>query len=232
MILQLTEEGRLRLGDPVKTYLDRVPRGGKITIRMLLNHTSGIPSFPPGVENAAVEQPHRHWRPAQVAFRGLRQKRLSPPGAQWHYSNINYILLGEIAEELSDQSMASLFRDRVIGPLALEHTTFRPNAALPPGTLHGYFLESPAEAFLDTFGWNYSWLFTAGAMVSTLSDLHRYAPALATGEGLLSERMQRRRLRFVATGTGLEYGLGIFEIPARRHRDTALPRPQRDHLRL
>jgi D-alanyl-D-alanine carboxypeptidase len=213
VVLQLVEEGKIGLNDPVKRYLDRVPRGSKVTIRMLLNHTSGIPSFPPGVVNASIEQPHRHWRPNQLIFRGLRQKRLAPPGRQWHYSNVNYVILGTIAEQVTGEPMHRLYRERIFEPLGLEHTRFVPNASMPAGAAHGYFLKKPTGSFIDTFGWDASWAFTAGAMVSTLGDLHRYAPALATGTGLLNARTQRKRLTFVdVPSEGIGYGLGIFTI--------------------
>ena len=213
VVLQLVEEKKLRLNDPVKKYLDRVPRGSEITIRMLLNHTSGIPSLPPGVADSAIFHPHRNWRPGQLIFRGLRQKRLAPPGKLWFYSNINYDMLGKIAEQVSGEPLRRLYRERIFEPLALRQTAFVSSSQLPAAAVHGYFLERPTGSFLDTFGWNYSWAFSAGAIVSSLADLHRYGPALATGEGLLSSRMQRKRLTFVPVPSeGIGYGLGIFEI--------------------
>jgi D-alanyl-D-alanine carboxypeptidase len=219
VILQLAEEGLIGLDDPLKKYVPKVTRGREITIRMLLNHTSGLVSLPPGVANAAEATPHRNWRLNQIIFRGARQRHLSPPGAEWNYSNLNYVLLGAIAEQVTGEPMRRLYRERVIEPLGLDRTTFRPTGKLPAGAVHGYFLESPAGGFIDTFDWNFSWAYSAGAMVSTLRDLHRYGPALVTGEGLLSRRMQHQRLTFVDTGGSLGpgqellYGLGIWELP-------------------
>jgi len=214
VILQLVEAGKVRLDDPVKRYLDRVPRGSEVTIRMLLNHTSGIPSLPPGVAHASHVQPHRRWTLNQLIFRGLRQQRVGPPGGQWFYSNVNYLMLGKIAEQVTGQSLNRLYRERVIEPLGLRHTRFVPNGTMPRDGVHGYLRESAAGSLVDTTGWNFSWGSSAAAMVSTLGDLRRYAPAVATGEGLLSRRMQRKRLQFVDTGNdGIGYGLGIFALP-------------------
>jgi D-alanyl-D-alanine carboxypeptidase len=219
VILQLAEEDLIGLGDPIKKYIPKVTRGRQITIRMLLNHTSGFVSLPPGVANASVATPHRNWRLNQIIFRGLRQLHLSPPGTEWHYSNLNYLLLAAIAEQVTGEPMRRLYRERVIEPLGLKQTTFRPSGRLPVGAVHGYFLESPTGSFLDTFDWNFSWAYSAGAMVSSLRDLHRYGPALVTGEGLLGRKMQRQRLTFVDTGGSigpgqeLLYGLGIWELP-------------------
>jgi D-alanyl-D-alanine carboxypeptidase len=226
VILQLVEEGKLGLDDPVKRYISPFPRGSKITIRMLLNHTSGIPTTPTGVAHAAFFEPHQNWRLNQINYRCLRQKRLSPPGAEWHYSDCNYSLLGAIAQQLTGESLRTLYRTRILEPLGLGRTTFRDTrAGLPPGAAHGYWLSSPAAGFTDTFGWNLSWATSAGAMVSTLADLRRYLPALVTGKGLLSKSMQRQRLQFVDTGEGVEYGLGIFEIGL----GTTTPEPYLGH---
>jgi D-alanyl-D-alanine carboxypeptidase len=213
VILELVEEGRLGLDDPVKRYISPFPRGSKVTIRMLLNHTSGIPTTPPGVAHSALFDPHRNWRLNQVNYRCLRQKRLSPPGASWHYSDCNYTLLGAIAQQLTGESLRALYRTRIFAPLGLRRTSLRDGrSGLPAGAAHGYWLFDPSAGFTDTFGWNLSWSSSAGGIVSTLGDLRRYAPALATGQGLLSKAMQRQRLQFVDTGTGLEYGLGIFAV--------------------
>jgi D-alanyl-D-alanine carboxypeptidase len=213
VILQLAQEGKLGLDDPVKTFIRPFPRGSRITIRMLLNHTSGIPTTPNGVAKSAFDQPHHNWRINQINYRCLRQKRLSPPGAEWHYSDCGYTLLGQIAEQVTGKSLQTLYRTRILEPLHLSHTAFRADrAGMPVGASHGYWL-GPSGDFSDTFGWNFSWSSSAGGMVSTLSDLRRYIPALVTGNGLLSKRMQRQRLQFVQTGAGIEYGLGIFEIP-------------------
>jgi D-alanyl-D-alanine carboxypeptidase len=122
-------------------------------------------------------------------------------------------MLGKIAEQVTGEPLRRLYRQRVFEPLGLRHTAFVSSSQLPAGAVHGYTLEQPGGAFIDTFGWNYSWAFSAGAMVSSLADLHRYGPALATGRGLLSARMQRKRLTFVPVPSeGIGYGLGIFEI--------------------
>jgi D-alanyl-D-alanine carboxypeptidase len=214
VILQLAEEGKLGLDDPVKKYISPFPRGSKVTIRMLLNHTSGIPTTPNGVANSAFAKPHHNWRLNQINYRCLRQKRLSAPGTEWHYSDCNYLLLGAIAEEVTGEPLRTLYRTRIFEPLGLSHTSFRDTrAGMPVGAVHGYQLSDPSTGFIDTFGWNFSWTSSAGGMVTTLGDLRRYLPALVTGRGLLSPSMQRQRLRLVPTGTpGFSYGLGIFEI--------------------
>jgi D-alanyl-D-alanine carboxypeptidase len=211
VILQLAEEGRIGLDDSVKRYISPVPRGSQITIRMLLNHTSGIPTTPTGVAKSAFSHPRRNWRLNQIDFRCLRQKRLFAPGTQWSYSDCGYLMLGKIAEEVTGESLGALYRSRIFEPLHLDHTSFRAGpAGMPVGAAHGYYLPDVTTGFIGTFGWNFSWTSSAGGMVSTLGDLRRYLPALVTGKGLLSKSMQRQRLQFVETPSGLEYGLGIF----------------------
>jgi D-alanyl-D-alanine carboxypeptidase len=122
-------------------------------------------------------------------------------------------MLGKIAEDVTGEPMRWLYEERIFEPLGLRHTRFVPSGEMPAGAVHGYFTRPPSGNLVDTVGWNFSWAFSAGAMASNLEDLHRYGPALATGKGLVSKRMQRQRLKlFPVPSEGIGYGLGIFSI--------------------
>ncbi len=211
IILQLVERGELRLADRLSEFFPKVPQAGRIRIRNLLDHTSGVPDLTEGIDALTELKPYTAWRPKQLITRTSLQPSQCAVGECFFYSNANYVLLGRIAERVTGRPIAQLYERRIFEPLGLENTVFAPAATVPDQIAHGY-IEVVPDPPLDTTSWNFSWAFTAGAMVSTIHDLHRYARALATGRGLLSPRMQRRRLRFVPlrlTGRVFRYGLGI-----------------------
>ena len=221
LVLQLVEGGKLRLRDPVRRYVRWVPHGGQITIRALLNMTSGIHNYTQGLTDAVIAHPQRNWRPVELVRRMARKPRYCPARQSgkpscWQYSDPNYILLGQIVKRVTNRPLPTLFRKRIFEPLKMHHTTFAPRNSHPPGPVaHGYARDPETGRIVDTTHWNLSYAWTAGAAISTLGDLRRWAPALATGRGLLSERMQEKRLAFVAIpgSKGIDgYGLGILEI--------------------
>jgi D-alanyl-D-alanine carboxypeptidase len=214
VILQLVQEGRVRLRDPVSRYFHRLRGGRRITVRMLLNHTSGLRTIPHGVENTLNVWQWRSWSLQRLMRRTFRLPRLAPPGERFNYSDAGFITLGRIAERVTGRSLGRLFQRRVFEPLGLTHASYRNAVSMPRGAVHGYFRLTPDAPFADTRGWNYSYLGGAGAAVSTLEDLRRLAPAIATGTGLLGHRMQRKRLDQMVAIPGSEgtvhYGLGLY----------------------
>jgi D-alanyl-D-alanine carboxypeptidase len=214
LVLQLVERGKLHLNDRLSEYVRGVPHGDEITIRELLNHTSGIHNYPHGLLDAVLRHPHRTFRPAQLVRRSVRWKRYCPPGDCWVYSNTNYILLGQIIKRVTHQPIAQLYERRIFDPLGMDDTTFMPRRRpVPEPAAHGYIRDPAGRK--DVTDWNLSWGWTAGGAASTLADLRRWAPALATGRGVLSERMQDKRLQFVPIPgeAGDGYGLGILKLP-------------------
>lgn len=211
VILRLAQEGKLSLRDRLSEWYPRIPYSHAIRIRNLLDHTSGIQDMAASIANAVFTKPHRRWTPRQVIHRTTNDAPACAPGKCWLYSNTGFIILGRIAERVTHKPLARLYRRYVTGPLGLHDTLFRPNSRVPAGIAHGYVEPQPGVVD-DTTHWNFSWAFSAGGFISTLDDLKVYARHLATGRGLLSRRMQRKRLTPVSTkltGLGLRYGLGI-----------------------
>jgi D-alanyl-D-alanine carboxypeptidase len=224
LILQLVQEGKLRLGDRLDRFVKGIPAGRQVTIRQLLNHTSGIPDTSNSVAKRVFRDPSHHWRPVNVIRNAVRQKRYCKPGGCWHYSNTNYQLLGLIARQITGRQLDDLYERRILRRVGLRRTEFHPEPGVPAPAAHGYDRERVGGPLVDTTDWNLFWSWTAGSMTSTLADLRRWAPVLATGKGVLGRRMQDARLRFVATGTpGLSYGLGIMEVGGFLGHDGAVP---------
>ncbi|MEW1721719.1 serine hydrolase domain-containing protein [Streptomyces sp. NPDC093109] len=125
VILQLVAEERIELSDPVEQVLPGlVPDGGAITVRMLLNHTSGLfnYTFDPDVLKAFTGQDTRAWTPEELIAAGVRHDPMFAPGTDYSYSNTNYAVLGLIAEKVTGQTLGDLIQQRIAGPLHLKNT--------------------------------------------------------------------------------------------------------------
>ncbi|MFG2173792.1 serine hydrolase domain-containing protein [Streptomyces niveus] len=190
VVLQLVDEGELGLDDTVESWLPRVvPGGDGMTVRQLLNHTSGVYDYvrtlpmPPGREFVANRW--RTWTPDELVARAVASPPTSEtPGAEYAYSNTGYLLLGQIIEKATGHSYADEIGQRIIGPLRLGGTSVpgtspripnpRPRAYLPvePGGT-----ARPA----DYTEMNPSLFGAAGEMISTTRDLNRFVAALLDG---------------------------------------------------
>ncbi|MFI1379959.1 serine hydrolase domain-containing protein [Embleya sp. NPDC020886] len=247
IILQLVQAGRLSLEDPVAAFRPDVPDGQHITIRQLLQMTSGLYNYSedPGFNRTLDEHPQTVWTPEELLAIAFAHPAYFPPGGGFHYSNTNTILLGLIAEQLTGQPLAELFRQRVFEPLGMSESSLANDSGLPLPHAHGYefignvaSLTAPVLTGKDA-AWadwsagnpkdvtdaNPSWAWSAGAAVSTLDDLLRWAPALATGT-LLDAELQRERLTFVPTSDrpgAPGYGLAIANFGGFLGHDGQLP---------
>ena len=218
VILQLAQRGELRLSDHIDRFLNGIPGGRRVTIKHLLNQTSGYPDLSNGLSNQVLAHPETQWDVRKLVVASLsKQPRVCAPGACWHYSNVNYLTLGMIAAKASGQRVRTLLERGIFDRLGLRNTSLAPARPIPSPRAHGYSFNA-ANVPQDVTGWNFSWSWTAGGLTSTLHDLRRYCPAMATGHGLIDRRMERKRLNFVnisqqVNTPGAGYGLGIFELP-------------------
>ena len=213
--LQLVGEGTLSLDDTIESWLPgMVPNGGSITIRMLLNHTSGIFNYTDDSDFFAsvLAGPYRHWRPREVIAVAVSHPPVFPPGTSWSYSNTGYILLGLVLQKATDESVADLVQQRVVRPLDLDNTYFANGARFRGSYAHGYAPPSvTGDGYQDLSRWSPSWAWAAGALVSNPPDLARFYQALLSGR-LLSPALLRTMTTTVSPGPGFAYGLGIFAL--------------------
>ncbi|MEU6624986.1 serine hydrolase domain-containing protein [Streptomyces litmocidini] len=212
-LLKLVDDHRIRLDDPVSRYIHGVPNGHRITLRHLAEMRSGL--FPytsdPDFIHDLLSDPQRSFTPEEALAYGFRHKNTFAPGAKFEYSNSNLVLLGLVVEKVSGRSLTAFLRERVLRPARLRHTFFPDGPEFPEPHPRGYTNQTLSGAVVDSTDWNPSWAWAAGAMISDMHDLRRWAKILATGE-LLSPGTQAQRLRTLPTGhPGLGYGLGIFD---------------------
>lgn len=212
LILRLAQEGLLSLDDPVSSHFEGVPRGEDITIRMLMNGTSGIASYTadPEFQQLVRTQPDAPLDPEELLSIGLDMPRPFEPGAQFDPSYTNAILLGLLVEGLTEETFEDAGETRVLDPLKLEKT-WMPDEEGDLGDPHatGLTLQRLPEGQTEpqnATDWNTSWAWAGGALNSTASDLLIYGRALATGQGVLEGKTQTERLTFPEGGG---YGLAL-----------------------
>ncbi|WP_406457926.1 beta-lactamase family protein [Streptomyces sp. NBC_01622] len=215
-LLQLVDDGRIRLDDPIARYIHGVPNGRRITLRHLAEMRSGL--FPyssdPAFVHDLLSDPTRSFTPPELLAYGFKHRNTSAPGKVFVYNNSNLVLLGLVVEKVTGHHIADVIDRRVLRPAHLDHTLFPdgPNVReFPEPHARGYTNQTLSGAVADSTDWNPSWGWSAGAMISNMRDLHRWAKIVATGT-LLSPETQKQRLKTLPTGfPGLGYGLGIFD---------------------
>jgi D-alanyl-D-alanine carboxypeptidase len=215
VVLQLVEEGKLSLSEKVSRYIRGIPNGSRITIRHLLSHTSGLRDLfdDPATQRAIDRRPRHHWTFAQVV-RHIGRPR-GRPGGGYHYSNANYILLGRIVERVDDRDLARSIRVRLLRPLGLTHTWFQGEEAAPPGMwgrrAMGYARRGGRwDPYGDGSGLRpttsmATFIWAAGAMMSTPTDLARWARALYGTD----EVLRPASLELMTSFGRKDYGLGV-----------------------
>jgi D-alanyl-D-alanine carboxypeptidase len=223
LVLQLVGEGRVSLDDRISKWVAGVPNGDQITIRELLNHTSGLAD---GFTSPTIQQmvPNGCTVEELLAAEALFPP-VAPPGTKWSYSNYGYNLLGRVVELATGQDLSTAIQQRIAEPLHLRRTLLpvSGNGLSVPFT-HGYGTGDvgPTQAPTasdDATDLPGSCLWAHGGMVSTLSDMHIWSVALATG-ALLKPAVWREAnkdlIPFVFPGGyngpgRWRYGLGFVE---------------------
>ncbi|MBG0566986.1 beta-lactamase family protein [Actinoplanes sp. NEAU-A11] len=224
VVLQLVREGRLHLSDAVERWLPGVVRGNgndgrQITVRHLLQHTSGIDDDIPHYTTEAGFQRHRYdvYTPEQLVTRAMAHRPVGRPGMVWHYSNTGYILLDMIIERITGRHWYDEVDRRIVRPLGLTQTSW-PGAApaMPRPHARGYQpfgTGAPidvTEQIIPDAG---------SAIISTTRDINTFLRALFDGRLLRPAQLAEMK-RTIPVGPevqaimpGARYGLGIFQRP-------------------
>ena len=241
VIVQLAQEGRLDLDDPVSKYVSGVPDGDQITIADLLKMRSGLYNYTDAPEISAIldRDPTKVWTPDEVLAIAFKQPPYFPPGTAFHYDNTNYALLGLIAEEREHgKPLAKVLHDRLFGPLGLNNTALPASTSntLPDPYSHGYMYGSSSFALVDqdyppeiqaaaragtlkpndVTSQNPSYASAAGGVISTANDLVTWMQALVGGR-VFNADYQHRWLDSLqpedpSKPHGQQYGYGIAQL--------------------
>ncbi|WP_404816773.1 serine hydrolase domain-containing protein [Streptomyces thermolineatus] len=233
-VLQLVEAGRIGLDDPIGDHLpELVPgeRGRAVTVRMLLNHTSGIadyletvfPSFAERSPRSIHDNRFRAFGEEELVRHGLAAPPTGEPGEKWAYSNTNYVLAGLLLEKVTGTTAEKYIARNVIERAGLRDTSF-PATPFVPGPHSAAY-----EAFFGTLDpprdysvYHPSAFDTAGALVSTVDDVNRFYRQLFQGALLGPEQLAEMRRTVPITdeqgNAAGHYGLGLFatDLPCGR----------------
>ncbi|GGY01456.1 serine hydrolase domain-containing protein [Streptomyces hiroshimensis] len=223
VVLQLVDEGRLGLDDPLGRHLPGlVPDGddgAPVTVRQLLGHTSGIPNYTDvlrsGGDDAVRKLQRSHYTPRELVGIALKEPRVFNPGqpGKWAYSNTNYVLLAMLIEKATGRTLDHQIDRRIVRPLHLTDTTVPTSARLPGRHLNGYERlqgETAPADFTDFTDFSPTAFWGPGNIVSTAADLNRFYRALADGKLLPPHLWQEMRtLRETDRGPERMYGLGL-----------------------
>ena len=216
LALLLVEEGRLSLDARAAQWFPDVRNAEQITVRQLLNHTSGLydPAQDPAYVPAMLAQPARAWTVSDLLAR--LKEPYHAPGQGWHYTSTGYHLVGEMLEVITGDSLPQLLRRRLLAPHGLARTYFGGREAVPEPRAHAFLdidndgaLEDlsallPGTAFLTAAG-------AAGALLSTAVDAARFMHALHGGR-VLSAASHDELTRWVDRPDGNRHGLGVLRL--------------------
>lgn len=206
-ILLLAEDGKLSPQDKVAKWFPNLTKASEITLLDLMNHVSGYPDYypldfvdRPMQKPIAVPALIDKWGTSKLDF---------VPGTRYSYSNTGFVILGEVVSKVSGMSFPTFLQKRVLEPQGLSHTIFEPKDPKPPQFADGYVtfaLSPPQAAIPEGLGWVYS----AGALYSTPSDLAKWDLALMEGKVLKPETYKLMTSpRKLADGTMSNYGCGL-----------------------
>jgi D-alanyl-D-alanine carboxypeptidase len=238
LILQLIGDGKLSFDDHISKWVKGVPNGEQITIRELLNMTSGLQTGFLVKESNVAKLSTGGCTEADVLAAGAELPPLSPPGTKWNYSNYGYDLLGRVVELTTGQNISTAIQQRILKPLDMRRTLLPTSGnGLTEPFAHGYGVGeamsalAPAVASDDVTSLAQSCLGASGGMVSTLADLHVWSRALGTGALLkpaVWKEAQKDLIPFAFpdhyNGTGRWFqGLGFIESGGFIGKEGSLP---------
>src|ERR1051326_4725247 len=206
VVLQLVDEGKLRLDDDVTKYVPEAPTDGHhVTIQQLLNHTSGIYSFtslPDAANNERLELTHE-----QVLGLIKNKPFEFEPGTRWRYDNSAFYLAGMVVEQVTKQEYGAYVREHVFKPLGMSSASLCYARMVVPHLASGYEVDSGALVNAAFMTWKLP--FAGGAVCATASDLAKWQAALDSGRVLTPSSLALMRTpTTLADGMKIDYGLG------------------------
>ena len=209
-ILNLTETGLISLNDPVSNYVAGIDE--RITVRMLLNHTSGLHSYTD--DESFIDEVESYIQPEELIVRIVNYEPEFEPGSSWAYCNSGYFLLGQIVEQVSEMSFSDYMQETFFQPLGMQNTGVYVNTGGNISELEALGHQRREDGYGAALNWDMSWAGGAGNLYSNTEDLLRWNEAIFQNkiltEELIKEAHTPARLSNgeVAEARGAEYGLG------------------------
>jgi D-alanyl-D-alanine carboxypeptidase len=219
LMVKLSEGDRLRLDDKLSKFVPRWPNSDRITVRQLLNHTSGVPSIDADLRDPIIRaidaRPRSFWSPQRtLSYAG---KPSFEPGSRWEYNGANYVLAGLVIERVTHSTVASALREQILDPLGLDDVVLQPQERAQGATAHGYGAIGRDRRERDLSDGSglvpyrsvASSAWTSAGIVASAPSVARFGDALFRGP-LLTDDSRKQVLAFVpADGPYSGYGLGV-----------------------
>jgi len=200
LLLQLADEGVVRLDDRLSNWFPDLPDAQDVTLGMLARSVSGYADFV--TNDRFVKEyeadPFRRWKVPELIDLAFERPALFEPGTSWAFSDTNFLLLGQVLRQVGGQPLNRLLRERILNPLGLDETEMRAGPQIPAPVIHSYTDER--GGYEDATRWSPSWVRGIANMFSTLGDMGRWANALGAGAVLTPES---HALRFGPQNVGL-----------------------------
>ncbi|MFF4403531.1 serine hydrolase domain-containing protein [Streptomyces sp. NPDC001404] len=228
LVMRLAEQGRIDLDKPLRDYLPpgTLPADWNMTSRQVMQHRAGIYDHTddllehPGEETTVgFEKRIRNtvYEPAELVAMSVKHGLQYPPGTGYAYSNTDFVLMGMAIEHLTGRPYPDVLREQIIKPLGLRRTSFVvPDKTIKGPHVTGYLTnDDRSKPLLDATEQNGSWVWSAGAVISSATDMDRFLTALLAGSsgGLVSDESLRQMTSALPTNSAkVAYGLGLREI--------------------
>ncbi|OUC97054.1 serine hydrolase domain-containing protein [Streptosporangium minutum] len=227
LVLQLVAEGKIGLDAPVADYLPQLGLDTRITVRMMLQHTTGLFNYTgeyyndgtfvpgiPGMGKEWVDNRFHTYQPEELVRLALSKPAKFAPGTDWSYANTNYTLALLLIEKVTGRSYAEEMKRRILRPLGMRNTAAAGTRTQIPGPhAHGYYRYKDADQWkvVDVTRQNLSLLAGAGGMISTTQDLQTFFSALTGGKLLPAPLLaEMRKPHPKSAGLYGRYGLGLY----------------------
>lgn len=230
ILLQLESDPNYHfsIDDPITTYFPEYPNWSNVTVKEMLNMTSGVPDGMgnPTCWNRFINHPYQPVQAETILNCSYALPMNFQPGTSWNYSNTNYILAGQLIERITGQTLTEEINNRILTPLHLAHTYYLPDLYSPwiaPYIIHGYDNDGVFPTGTDVTYYSSTFWAGAGGMSSTSDDVATWVKALfATPNKLLNATEYQKLISMVSTKTGQPiiispqnptgYGLGVGEF--------------------
>lgn len=229
LAIKLSGTDRLQLDDRLSDFVPKWSNASRITIRHLLNHTSGVSSFDTDVSdslNRAIDaKPHSFWSPRRTL--SYARKPSFEPGARWQYNNANYLLAGLVIERATNTTVADALRQQILDPLKLDDVVLQPPERARGPTAHGYGKignDRPDRDLSDggdlvPYRSVASSAWTAGGIVASAESVARFGDAVLRGVALGRNGRKEMTAFVPAEGPYSAYGLGLGKVHSTRVTD-------------
>lgn len=204
-VLRLVEQGKVALDDPLTKYVPGYPNGDAVTVRQLLNHTSGIRSYTniPGMMDGPIR---KDVTTAQLIDVFKNEKPDFAPGQGWSYNNSGYVLVGAVIEAASGMPWHRFLHQEFFAPLGMDHTGYGHDPAIVARQVRGHAWEG--DKVVDAPAISMTQPHAAGALVSSVDDLHKWNRALHEGR-LFKDATYTAMITPEGKAVESKYGYGI-----------------------